>query len=538
MQLKSKLAIVSAAVIAAGCGGSDSSTPTTTVSGTLIDGYLAGATVCVDVNKNGACDAGEPVSSATGADGKFTIAGVKEADATGAPLVAVVPATAVDADTSAAVGAGFVLMTPAGKTVVSPLTTLVQQALLADSTKTADTAATELKAYISSLASVDVFANYVAANNTAAHEAAKVVAGSLKANYDKIKAYASGDEKNLAIVLGEVAKQALQSQGLTPDATKPVGAEDLNTLRAALASRKAASATQDVSIAFDLFNGAAPVRCGDTINLANTALWDHTSDTKLATPGTIGAQITEGKLVDTRFYISNVMLLDAAGKATPLVMGDNGAKQAAAGVALMDFGNVVGTTCTTDYNTSISGKVAPGTYTGVSFTLGVPVRSADFKTKLNHTNTADTSAPAPLQVSPMSWTWQGGRKFTKIEFQPTTPIDKVGANTATKWYVHIGSTGCAGDPTAAGNETACTNPNRLNVQFSAFNAGSQKIVFDVAALFKEADVTFDGGGAGGCMSGTTDPECPAIFKALGLDITTGRPTNGGADQTVFSVKSK
>jgi uncharacterized repeat protein (TIGR04052 family) len=541
MELAHRLFIVSAALAVAGCGGGSSSSPeTATVSGTLVDGYIAGATVCVDTNKNAQCDAGEPVSAATGTDGQFVIDGVASTDASGAPLVAVVPATAIDSDTSTAVGSGFVLSAPAGKTIVSPLTTLAQQVILKDPSKTPEAAAGEIKSYVTSLASTDLYANYVASSDANAHAAAKVVANSLKANYDGVKGYATGNDKNLAVVLSEVAKQALQSQGLTPDPTKPVGVEDVNSLRASVASLSTtAAATQDVTISLDMVNAGTPVRCGDAITVANSSLWDHAADTLLPTPT---AQTTAGQLVDTRFYVSNVLLLDASGNAVPLVMADSGANQSAKGVTLLDFGHDTAASgspvaCTTSYTTQITGKVVPGTYTGISFTVGVPIRSMDFAAKLNHTNTADTvTAPQPLQVSAMAWSWQSGRKFTKIEFMPTTAIDKIGATTTTKWNVHIGSTGCAGDPTVATNETTCTNPNRLAVKFDSFNAATQKIAFDVGQLFKDADVSFEGGGAVGCMSGTTDPECGPIFKALGLDLATGKVLGGTQSQSVFKVQ--
>ena len=144
----------------------------------------------------------------------------------------------------------------------------------------------------------------------------------------------------------------------------------------------------------------------------------------------------------------------------------------------------------------------------------------------------------------MSWTWQGGRKFTKIEFSPTTPFNKPTAlnyaATGSTWNVHVGSTGCLGNPAAVtGMETACTNPNKLGVQFNSFIASSQKIAFDIGALFANSDLTYDGGGPAGCMSGATDPECAGIFKALGVGLigaNGGRTLTGAQAQTVFSVK--
>jgi uncharacterized repeat protein (TIGR04052 family) len=264
--------------------------------------------------------------------------------------------------------------------------------------------------------------------------------------------------------------------------------------------------------------------------------------TLLATPG--AAQSTAGQFVDIRFYISNVLLWDAAGNAVPLVMTEDASQ--AKNLALLDFGyNTAAAgapTCTATYKTAITGKVVPGSYTGISFTVGVPVRSADLTTKLNHVNVADPASPAPLQTSAMSWTWQGGRKFIKIDFRPDTPSKKfaagvVGTNAIAN--THIGSTGCAGNPAAGAPETACTNANRLGIKFDAFNATSQKVVLDVAKLFKDTDLTYEGGGAPGCMSATTDPECAPIFKALGLGFTGvigGRTLTGADVQTVFSVR--
>lgn len=50
-------------------------TPTvtkTTISGTAVDGYISGATVCLDINSNDTCDTDEP-STTTNTDGTYTI---------------------------------------------------------------------------------------------------------------------------------------------------------------------------------------------------------------------------------------------------------------------------------------------------------------------------------------------------------------------------------------------------------------------------------------------------------------------------------
>lgn len=119
----------------AACGGSDddpapvASAPS--VSGTVIDGPIKGATVCFDMNGNGACDDGEPTSGPTDETGKYTIAGYASEDLAGAPCIAMVPADAIDMDDpSSTVGTAFQMSAPAGKCgVVSPITTLVQKAV-------------------------------------------------------------------------------------------------------------------------------------------------------------------------------------------------------------------------------------------------------------------------------------------------------------------------------------------------------------------------------------------------------------------------
>lgn len=116
-------------------GGDTPPVPTAvTLTGKLMANWgVKGATVCLDLNANGQCDAGEPASAATGADGSYSLttdpAKTTAAQAAAAPFAAMVPATAVDAaDTASTVVARPVVLTaPAGKGAqINPLTTLVQ----------------------------------------------------------------------------------------------------------------------------------------------------------------------------------------------------------------------------------------------------------------------------------------------------------------------------------------------------------------------------------------------------------------------------
>ena len=117
----------------AGCGGGGSSSPAastgSSVSGVVLDGPIQGATVCLDLNANKRCDAGEPASAPTDAQGNYTITGLTtEQRNAGAEWIASVPVGASDGGTP--VTAAFVLRAPANKPgVISPFSHMVQVAM-------------------------------------------------------------------------------------------------------------------------------------------------------------------------------------------------------------------------------------------------------------------------------------------------------------------------------------------------------------------------------------------------------------------------
>lgn len=121
-------AIAVAALLAA-CGSDDDAQApiepaTQEVRTTVIDGPIQNATVCLDKNDNGACDADEP-SARTAANGSATLQ-VASDDAGKFSLLAQVGTDAIDA-VSGPVGTAYVLSTPADRpALISPLTTLVK----------------------------------------------------------------------------------------------------------------------------------------------------------------------------------------------------------------------------------------------------------------------------------------------------------------------------------------------------------------------------------------------------------------------------
>ena len=121
--------LLAATAIVAACGGGGGgginvASSTTSVPVTVIDGPIKNAKVCLDLNLNGTCDAGEP-SGTTDANGLTTLT-VNNSDVGKFPVLAIVDTNAIDADTGA-VTTRYAMKAPAdAAVVVSPLTTLVQ----------------------------------------------------------------------------------------------------------------------------------------------------------------------------------------------------------------------------------------------------------------------------------------------------------------------------------------------------------------------------------------------------------------------------
>lgn len=134
--------------IASGCGGGSEPTigaaapdPTaqqpdsqtevpvtaTSISGRVADGYLRGATVCVDINENRSCDDDEP-SALSGEGGSYQLD--IPAGASDKPIIADVPASAIDEDTGEPIGKKLTLSTPPDRPgFISPITTLIHEAM-------------------------------------------------------------------------------------------------------------------------------------------------------------------------------------------------------------------------------------------------------------------------------------------------------------------------------------------------------------------------------------------------------------------------
>ncbi|MFK7994420.1 MAG: hypothetical protein AB8B87_09805 [Granulosicoccus sp.] len=133
----------------------------TTISGRVADGYIQGATVCVDLNNSDSCDDNEP-SALTGPGGSYDLE--IPAGAEDKPIVADIPAEAIDEDTGEAIGKSLVFIAPADEPeFISPITTLVHQELQSDPTLNIKDAEIAVKALLGvGEQDVSLFTDYVA----------------------------------------------------------------------------------------------------------------------------------------------------------------------------------------------------------------------------------------------------------------------------------------------------------------------------------------------------------------------------------------
>ena len=173
-QLKLLSVMIASAFALAACGGGgggSSTTPADTpvsLSGFVVDGYLEGAKVCLDLNNNQTCDTGEPSAvSAAGGAYSIDITAYTSAQLSNVHLVTEVPETAKDADdlgktlaqagkkpytllapvsSYVSFGADGIKTTVAGAAIVSPLTTLVSHNMIVNTGQTVAAAQTAVSA--------------------------------------------------------------------------------------------------------------------------------------------------------------------------------------------------------------------------------------------------------------------------------------------------------------------------------------------------------------------------------------------------------
>ncbi|MDQ6999185.1 MAG: hypothetical protein Q9M17_10770, partial [Mariprofundus sp.] len=260
--------LIGIAFLITGCGGGGGAIGGAASSVVKVaDGYIQGAIVFLDENKNGVKDPTEPVAINTNpAIGEYTFKGISQATLDLSPIVVTVPVGATDSDRpNQPIKDVFSMTAPAGGGVITPITTMIQSQLKNNPGMTPDQAQTSIKKAMGLPANstVDLAADYVAqkaaggadaANYAKVHKVAQSVATIVKKNQAALQNAAPKGtsqttmvdlmmQKALAklptIVMKVDVAGAKFKDGSTGDLIGSGFSIDLNTLQQQLAAQKA-----------------------------------------------------------------------------------------------------------------------------------------------------------------------------------------------------------------------------------------------------------------------------------------------------------
>ncbi len=253
-------------------------------------------------------------------------------------------------------------------------------------------------------------------------------------------------------------------------------------------------------------------------------------------------------LNDLRFYVSNIVFRDEAGDVVDATYDEDDFQYTgtAGWVGLVDLTSNTGGACadgsisfsegTARTHNAITGTAIVEHVASVSFDVGVP--QALMKEVISN-NTIE-GAPSPL--AEMHWSWASGCRHFVFNFT-LSDLNHTGEG-----YLHVGSTGCAGEgELALESKTTCDYVNTPHVMLDGFSLADDTIAVDLAALLADLDFSVpdvhhglvpkhEGGEKAGveCHSSPDQGDCGTFYGNLGLDIATG--TADAATNTVFHTK--
>ena len=206
--------------------GGSIATNVATMAGAVIDGYIVGATVCLDLNNNYACDVTEP-SAVSGVDGAYTFEVTGDIPA-GTQILADIPITATDQDLGPIQKAYNMMAPHDNPEVVTPLTTLVSQEIVSSGGEiTAEQAELSVKLALGIDSDTDLLGNdFISVVDEDLQDTAEVLAEALAAT----KATLESSEGASTLSAAEVTKAAIATVKNVIAAELIVGGKAARTL--------------------------------------------------------------------------------------------------------------------------------------------------------------------------------------------------------------------------------------------------------------------------------------------------------------------
>ncbi|WP_052501650.1 DUF5011 domain-containing protein [Thiomicrospira microaerophila] len=194
----------------AGCGGGDSDSGTTTpqthiITGKAADGYLASARVCLDMNHNLKCDAGEPTTN-TDATGTYRFSDIPSTTNLNnyRLVVEAIAGQTIDLDNpQTPIEKNFTITAPKGQhEFISPLTTLLDAVLSETPTKTLEQAKSTVSQKLGLPTDFDVTADYLQQDTPEAKKAHQIAQVSTRV-------YQQSTESTTSKSLADLSNQVL-----------------------------------------------------------------------------------------------------------------------------------------------------------------------------------------------------------------------------------------------------------------------------------------------------------------------------------------
>ncbi len=251
------------------CGGGGGTAAPATLSGVVIDGYIKGAKVCLDINSNAVCDSNEPTAT-TDVNGAYTL--TYDGSVAGMHIIAEVPVGAVDADLGV-VSKTYSLFAPAASAAtVTPLSTLVSSEMISTKVSAVDAEKTvKVNLNLTSISLLNY--DFVKVTDSETIKLAQVITAAIASVNDTLTKDTTIKAANLTS--GDISKQAIAQvkNSILPQVIKADGKLALIGDATSLASQIAAISTTTIS--GNINNIVAETKSGDGITVVFADLFKN-----------------------------------------------------------------------------------------------------------------------------------------------------------------------------------------------------------------------------------------------------------------------